>query len=167
MPSTLLDNAPTTGDLRDSGRTHERPTPHPRRHPPRPVVVAVDDSPGAIHAAEAGARLGRDLGAPVVLVYVREGPPSWMGEPYYQRRLDAETAAGSAVLERAREVARRESSEISTEILEGSPARRIPEFAAARNARAVVVGTRRRRWKRSVSQEVIRGAGRPVVVAPE
>jgi nucleotide-binding universal stress UspA family protein len=50
-------------------------------------------------------------------------------------------------------------------ILEGSPRRRIPEFARDRGARLVVVGSRARRLGRSVSSGVVRTAGRPVVVA--
>ena len=51
------------------------------------------------------------------------------------------------------------------EILEGSPRRRISEFARDRSARLIVVGSRARRLGQSVSTGVIRSAGRPVIVA--
>jgi nucleotide-binding universal stress UspA family protein len=132
---------------------------------PSPVVVAVDGSAGAMAAVEAGARWARQTEAPLVLVYVRTGPPRWMGEPYYQRRLDAEMSAARATLARAREAAEAHGVEASTEVLEGVPARRIREFAEVRGARTVVVGTRRRRFKRSVSRRVVRESTRPVLVA--
>ena len=64
--------------------------------------------------------------------------------------------------------ARREGVLPASEILEGRPARRIREFARARGASMVVVGSRPRRFKKSVSRRVIResaGLARPVVVA--
>lgn len=51
------------------------------------------------------------------------------------------------------------------EILEGSPRRRIAEFAGDRGAQLVVVGSRRHKLGRSVSCGVVRAAGRTVVVA--
>jgi nucleotide-binding universal stress UspA family protein len=53
----------------------------------------------------------------------------------------------------------------SGEELDGSPARRLLEFAHLRGARLVVLGSRRRRFGRSVSRSVIRAADRPVLVA--
>jgi nucleotide-binding universal stress UspA family protein len=46
------------------------------------------------------------------------------------------------------------------EILEGSPRRRIAEFAGDRGAQLVVVGSRRHKLGRSVSCGVVRGADR-------
>jgi nucleotide-binding universal stress UspA family protein len=52
------------------------------------------------------------------------------------------------------------------EILEGSPRRRIAEFAKDRGAQLVVLGSRRHKFGRSVSSGVARAADRPVVVTP-
>jgi nucleotide-binding universal stress UspA family protein len=51
------------------------------------------------------------------------------------------------------------------EILEGSPRRRISEFARDRSARLIVVGSRRLKLGQSGSTGVVRAAGRPVIVA--
>jgi hypothetical protein len=59
-----------------------------------PIVVAVDNTRAAAEAAHAAVRLARDLEAPLVFVYVRRGPSSALGEPYYQRGLDSEDASG-------------------------------------------------------------------------
>jgi nucleotide-binding universal stress UspA family protein len=64
------------------------------RMEPAPIVVAVDDSRPTEAAAQSGVRLARELGAPVVFVYVRRGPWSGLAAPHYQRRLDAELSAG-------------------------------------------------------------------------
>jgi nucleotide-binding universal stress UspA family protein len=130
-----------------------------------PVLAAVDGSESSIAAARVAARLARQVAAPLIFVYVRGGPPGWLGAPYYQRRLDAELDAARHALDASVEVADREGVSAKTEVLEGAPAARIREFASARDARFVVVGARPQRLKKSVSQRVIRGSTRPVVVA--
>ncbi len=70
-----------------------------------PIVVAVDNSRAAAAAVQAAVSLGADLAAPLVFVYVRRGPSSALREPCYQRRLDAETAAGRRALTDALAVA--------------------------------------------------------------
>jgi nucleotide-binding universal stress UspA family protein len=130
-----------------------------------PIVVAVDGSTAALVAARAGVRLARDLGAPLVFVYVRRGPSAALGEPYYQRRLDAEMRAGRRALNDALAIAERAGVAATGEELAGRPAQRVVEFARLRDARLLVLGSRRRRLGRSVSRHVIRGADRPVLVA--
>jgi nucleotide-binding universal stress UspA family protein len=130
-----------------------------------PIVVAVDNSPAAAAAAQAAVRLARELTAPLVFVYVRRGPSAALGEPYYQRRLDAEMRAGRRALDDALALAERAGVPATGEQLAGSPARRMVEFARIRGARLVVLGSRRRRLGRSVSRDVIRSADRPVIVA--
>lgn len=130
-----------------------------------PVVAAVDASASGAAAARTAISLARRLGAPLVFVYVRRGPSSSLGEPYYQRRLDAEMAAAKRALGAALAAAERAGVAASGEELDGSPARRVVEFARLRGARLVVLGSRRRRFGRSVSRSVIRAADRPVLVA--
>jgi nucleotide-binding universal stress UspA family protein len=87
-----------------------------------------------------------------------------LGEPYYQRRLDAGMATGRRVLSAALAVADQAGVPATGEVLEGRPARRVLEFARLRDARLVVLGSRRRLLG-GVSRRVIRSADRPVVVA--
>jgi nucleotide-binding universal stress UspA family protein len=130
-----------------------------------PIIVAVDHSGAAADAARVGVRLACELTAPLVFVYVRRGPISALGEPYYQRRLDAELSAGRRALGDALALAERSGVPAGGELLAGRPARRVVEFARIRGARLLVLGSRRRRLGRSVSRDVIRSADRPVVVA--
>jgi nucleotide-binding universal stress UspA family protein len=131
----------------------------------RPVVVGVDDSPAAEAAARDGVRLAGDIAAPVVFVYVRRGPSATLGEPYYQRRLDAEMRIGDRAIAAGIAAARRAGVPASGEQLHGTPARRLEEFARLRDAQLIVVGTRRRWLARSASRALIRRADRPVLVA--
>jgi nucleotide-binding universal stress UspA family protein len=117
--------------------------------------------------AQTAARMAREAAAPLVFVYVRTGPPTWLGKPYYQKRLNAQMAEGLRALEASVTVARREGVDAEAEVIEGAPARRIREFADSRDARLVVVGARRRRLRKSVSRKVIRDSGRPVLVVGE
>ena len=130
-----------------------------------PIVAAVDGTEASRGAVDEAVRLGGELDAPVVFVHVRRGPTSNFGEPVYQQRLTKRMARARRTLERAVAAAARAGVPAEGEILEGSPNRRIPEFARDRAARLVVVGSRRRRLSRSVSSDIVRSAERPVVVA--
>jgi nucleotide-binding universal stress UspA family protein len=130
-----------------------------------PIVAAVESSAASRAAVETAVRLGAELDAPLVFVYVRPGPAGFLGGPVYQLRLTAAMARARRVLARALRAASRAGVAAEAEILEGSPRRRILEFARERGARLVVVGRRRRRLGRSVSCAVVRAARRPVVVA--
>jgi nucleotide-binding universal stress UspA family protein len=130
-----------------------------------PIVAAVDGSTASRTAIGEAVRLAVELVAPIVFVYVRRGPAGFFGAPVYQRRLAKEMARARRTLNRALAVADSAGAPAEGEILEGSPRRRISEFARDRGARLIVVGSRRRKLGRSVSTGVIRSAGRPVIVA--
>jgi nucleotide-binding universal stress UspA family protein len=130
-----------------------------------PIVAAVDHSAASRAAIDEAVSLGRELDTRVVFAYVRPGPAGFVGEPVYQRRLTKAMARAHRVLDRAVDVAASAGVDAEAEILEGSPRRRIAEFARDRDARLVVVGSRKRKLGPSVSSAVIRAAGRPVVVA--
>ena len=138
----------------------------PGRPVDAPIVAAVDASASGAAAARTAIAMAQRLHAPVVFVYVRDGPSSLLGEPYYQRRLDAETASARSALGEALAAAERAGVAASGEVLDGPPAQRLVEFAESRAARLVVLGPpRRRRLRRSVSRQVVGAADRPVMVA--
>ena len=130
-----------------------------------PIVAAVNGSAASRAAVETAVRLGAEMDAPVVFVYVRRGPAGVLGEPVYQLRLTAAMARARRVLGRALRAAERAGVVAEGEILEGSPRERILDFARERGAHLIVVGRRRLRLGRSVSCGVVRAAQRPVVVA--
>jgi nucleotide-binding universal stress UspA family protein len=130
-----------------------------------PIVAAVDDSKASRAAVEEAITLAADLEAPLVFAYVRRGPAGFFGRPVYQRRLTVENQRARRVLDRALSIASIAEVEAEAEILEGSPTRRIVEFARDRGAQLVVMGSRRRRFGPSVARAVTRAADRPVVIA--
>lgn len=130
-----------------------------------PIVAAVDGTEASRGAVDEAVRLGSELDAPVVFVHVRRGPAGIFGEPVYQQRLTKKMAHARRTLERAVAAAARAGVPAEGEILEGSARKRISEFARDRGARLVVVGSRKRRLGRSVSNGIVRSAERPVVVA--
>ena len=135
------------------------------RLPVAPIITAIDASAASRAAVEEAVILAAELEAPLVFVYVRRGPPPFLGAPFYQRRLSREMQRARRVLDRALRIARVAEVEAEAEILEGSPRRRIVEFARDRGAQLVVVGSRRRRLGRSIAYAITRTADRPVVVA--
>jgi nucleotide-binding universal stress UspA family protein len=66
-----------------------------------PIVAAVDGSAASRAAIGEAVRLGADLKAPIVFVYVRRGPARFFGAPFYQRRLTTEMTRARRVLGRA------------------------------------------------------------------
>ena len=130
-----------------------------------PIIVGVDGTASGVAATHTAASLASELGAPLVLVSVRQWPSSTLGEPYYQRRLDAELSAAKRELSAALATAEAAGVPASTEILHGAPARQLSELARYRRARLIVLGPKRTRIGRSVSRRVIRTSDRAVVVA--
>jgi nucleotide-binding universal stress UspA family protein len=133
--------------------------------PVAPIIAALDTSAASRAAAEEAVILAAELEAPLVFVYVRRGPPPSFGTPFYERRLSGEMGRARGVLDRAVRIARVADVEADVEILEGPPKRRIIEFARDRGAQLVVLGSRRRRLRRSIAWAITRKADRPVVVA--
>jgi nucleotide-binding universal stress UspA family protein len=132
-----------------------------------PIVVAVDGTRANSMAAADAVLLARDIRTPVVFVYVRRGPSTVWGKPFYQRRLTRALAKARSALEPPYMLARDAGVDAEVEILEGSPSRRIAGLAAARRAQLVVVGSRRGRLRRSVSRRLIAASNGPVWVAPD
>lgn len=130
-----------------------------------PIVAAVDRSAASRAAIGEAVRLAGELNAPITFVYVRRGPAGFFGAPVYQRRLSKEMARARRVVDRALAIADDAGVASESEILEGSPRRRIAEFARDRGARLIVVGSRGRKLRQSVSTGVTRAAGQPVIVA--
>jgi nucleotide-binding universal stress UspA family protein len=130
-----------------------------------PIVAAIDGSAASGQAVDAAVRLAAELNAGLTFVYVRRGPLGLLGTPVFERRLTAKMERARRVLDRALRTAARAGVGAEAEILEGSPQKRITELADDRGARLIVVGSRRRKFGRSVSGRVVRAANRPVVVA--
>jgi nucleotide-binding universal stress UspA family protein len=158
--TALAARSPVSARNDRSQLTHAAPTPGTA-----PIVAAIDGSSASRCAVDAAVRLAVELHAALTFVYVRRGPPGFLGTPVFQRRLTAKMSQAHRVLARALRAAARAGVEADGEILEGSPRKRILEFASDRGARLIVVGSRRHKFSRSVSCSIVRAANRPIVVA--
>jgi nucleotide-binding universal stress UspA family protein len=130
-----------------------------------PIVAAIDESSASKGVVETAVKLAAELNASLVFVYVRRGPPGFLGRPFFQRSLTAKMTRARRSVDRALRVAAQAGVDAEGEILEGAPRKRILQLASDRDARLIVVGSRRRRFSRSVSRGVLRAAEGPVVVA--
>lgn len=134
----------------------------------RTLVVGYDGSEAARKALDYA--VSRVNGGKMFIVTAVVPPPEWMGSPGWQQIVDEEHQRGSALLEEA--IERLPGSvDYATELLEGPAADAIVKVAGARNADAIVVGSRGlgrvRAVLGSVSHDVLHLADRPVVVVPE
>jgi nucleotide-binding universal stress UspA family protein len=144
----------------------EHRLPRPRPANATPIVAAVDDSSASRGVVQTAVRLAAELNLQLVFVYVRRGPPGFLGTPFFQRRLTAKMTRARRAVDRALSAAAQAGVDAESEILEGAPRTRILQLASDRDAaRLIVVGSRRRRFSRSVSCGVLRAAEGPVVVA--
>jgi nucleotide-binding universal stress UspA family protein len=132
-----------------------------------PIVAGVDASDASTVVTEAAVALADELDAPLVFVHVRPNIPSFLGAPLYQRRLTRDMACGRTILARAVGSAQVAGVDAEGEILEGAPVRRLAEFARDRRARLLVVGSRPRKFGRSVSNRLVRTTRLPIVVAED
>jgi nucleotide-binding universal stress UspA family protein len=130
-----------------------------------PIVAAIDESSASKGVVETAVKLAAELNASLVFVYVRRGPPGFLGRPFFQRSLTAKMTRARRSVDRALRVAAQAGVDAEGEILEGAPRKRILQLASDRDARLIVVGSRRRRFSRNVSRGVLRAAEWPVVVA--
>ena len=147
-----------------SPKDARRLTPRKRKNGVAPIVAAIDGSTAGWHATDAAVRLALELNAPLTFVYVRSGPAGFFGTPVFERRLTTKMLEARRVIDLALLGAARSGIEAEGEILEGSPRKRIVQFASDRSAQLIVIGSRRRRLGRSVSRAVVRAARRPVLV---
>jgi nucleotide-binding universal stress UspA family protein len=132
------------------------------------LVVGYDGSPAARKALEYAAE-GVNGGTVYVVASVVP-PPEWMGAPGWQEMLDETHRRGRELLDEAVEQIP-EGVQCVTELLEGPAAESIVRVADARDADAIIVGSRGlgrvRAVLGSVSHDVLHLSDRPVVVVPE
>lgn len=133
------------------------------------VIVGYDGSPPARAALSYAVQRAAD-GGRVVAVNAFQPAPDWLGDPFYQRALDAYQTEGRQLLRSLEDEQVDVGVEVATSLLEGPPARAIIAAADARDADEIVVGSRGfgrlRGVLGSVSHAVLHEADRPVVVIP-
>ena len=137
------------------------------------VLIPVDFSPCSEGALELGTVLARDLGARVDLVHA-------VGVPCYPMEDQYTALATLTLLEESRKAARREMEQMaahadlrgaSIQVVEGSPALSICDYASRAEADLIIISTHGRSGLRhavigSVAERIVRYAECPVLVVP-
>lgn len=107
------------------------------------ILLAVDGSERALHAARVAADLARAMKSKELRIVVSyESIPPYLGEPNMQYAIDARMKDAQSVLESAMKEVGKIPGEVHTELLEGSPAETIIEVAATRQSDLIVMGSR-------------------------
>lgn len=134
------------------------------------ILLAVDGSEHALHAARKAAELARRM-KPVEfrIVVTYDTIPMYLGEPNLQAAIDNRMKDAQAVLKRATEEVGELPCEIHTELIEGDPAEAIIDVARTRSSDIIVMGSRGLGRLAglvlgSVSQKVVAHAPCPVLI---
>jgi nucleotide-binding universal stress UspA family protein len=134
------------------------------------ILLAVDGSKHALHAAHVAGDLARTMNAQVLrVVVVYSNIPSYLGEPNMQAVIDARLIEANEILDSALRVLGKIPGEIHTELIEGSPAEAIIEVASTRQSELIVMGSRGMGSLAglllgSTSQKVVSHAACPVLI---
>lgn len=133
------------------------------------IIVATDLTRVSARAVEVGIDLARRLSARLLLVNVLDlGRLSGLGR---HDRMDQARAEREAVLLEMVRAARTAGVDAEYLLWQGAPVETITEAATSEDAEMIVVGTHRRRGPGrmllgSVSDELVRTAGVPVLIVP-
>ncbi len=107
------------------------------------ILLAVDGSKHALHAAKLAGDLARSMNSKDIrVVVVYSNIPSYLGEPNMQAVIDARLHEANEILDSALRVLGKVPGDIQTELIEGSPAEAIIDVASARQSDVIVMGSR-------------------------
>jgi nucleotide-binding universal stress UspA family protein len=107
------------------------------------ILLAVDGSEHALHAARVAAELARAMKSEQLRIVVCfEGIPPYLGEPNLQNAIDQRVLASNEILQQAVEAVGEVPAEVHTELIEGDPAEAIIEVAKTRESNVIVMGSR-------------------------
>lgn len=134
------------------------------------ILIATDGSEFAGEALEQGLAIAEELGAVATVLYVRQPPSPYLGEPYYQDVLTEEARRKHSVLDDAKRHAGLHDVDVEYEVREGDAVEEIVNLARSRDADLIVLGSRglgsiSSLTLGSVSTAVLHQADRPVLVA--
>lgn len=133
----------------------------------RTFIVGYDGSDEARAAFAVAVDRSRP-GDTVVVVHAMPPASRWLGTSTYERAAEAIPRAAEHVLDEMRPIAEHVDRQVEFELLEGSPTEVLIRAGALRHAHEIVVGSRGLGHPHvalaSVSQQLLRDAGRPVLV---
>ena len=107
------------------------------------ILLAVDGSEHALHAAQKAAELARVMNSKELrIVVVYDSIPIYLGEPNMQIAITSRKGEAESILEKAVQTVGKVPSEIHTGIIEGSPAESIIEVANTIKSDVIAMGSR-------------------------
>jgi nucleotide-binding universal stress UspA family protein len=107
------------------------------------ILLAVDGSDHALHAARVAADLANAMNAKTLRVVVAYASiPPYLGEPNLQDAINARLMGSQGILQKAVEALGTVSAEVFTDPVEGDPAESIIEVARTRESDLIVMGSR-------------------------
>ncbi|MBK9924294.1 MAG: universal stress protein [Anaerolineales bacterium] len=107
------------------------------------ILLAVDGSEHAEHAAKIAAELGQCVESAELRIVVSYDPiPPYLGEPNLQLTIDTRLEEAQHVLQKAIEAVGETHLDIHTELIEGNPADAIIDVAKTRDSDIIVMGSR-------------------------
>jgi nucleotide-binding universal stress UspA family protein len=134
------------------------------------ILLGVDGSEHALHAAKTVGDLARTMKSQVLRVVVAyDVVPAYLGEPNMQTAIFTRMKEAEKILQKALEAVGKIPGEVHTEILEGSPAEAILDVANTRKCDLIVMGSRglgrlTGALLGSQSQKVVQHAPCPVLI---
>ena len=107
------------------------------------ILLAVDGSEHALHAAKVAGDLVRSVKAKELLIVIAYEPvPAYLGEPNLQKAIDIRMHESRDVLQEAENMLGKIPAEIYSELVEGKIADAIINVAETRNCDLIVMGSR-------------------------
>jgi nucleotide-binding universal stress UspA family protein len=107
------------------------------------ILLAVDGSEHAQHAAKLAGDLARAVNARELLIVVAFEPiPGYLGEPWLSKAISDREAQAQRILQSAQETVGNFPAKINTEMIEGTIAEAILDIADTRKCDVVVMGSR-------------------------
>jgi nucleotide-binding universal stress UspA family protein len=134
------------------------------------ILLAVDGSDHALHAARIAGDLARSMKSKILRIVVAfDAIPPYLGEPNMQVAISARMDEAEKTLQKAQETVGEIPGEVHTEILEGSPAEAILDVVKTRDVDLIVMGSRglgrlAGALLGSQSQKVVQHAQIPVLI---
>ncbi|MHB0988916.1 MAG: universal stress protein [Bellilinea sp.] len=133
------------------------------------ILLAVDGSEQATHAAHVAGELARSLAADLTIVTVFDPVPNYLGETNLQSFVTDQRIRSERVLHEAMHEVGEVTAKLITEILEGPVAEAVLKVAEVRSNDLIIMGTRglsrlAGALLGSQSQKVISNANCPVLL---
>ena len=107
------------------------------------ILLAVDGSEHALHAAKTAGELARAVDAKELRIVIAYEPvPAYLGEPNLQNVINERLDESQKVLREAEDVVGETQAEIQSELIEGEIAEAILNVAATYQSDLIIMGSR-------------------------